>query len=87
MTADKLDEAVRLLHDVRVQVEGIRARLESHVTQQDERTRMRDASQERIINDAKGTRDRVERLERFAWVILGGAAVVGGAAGKLTGVL
>ena len=91
MTEDKLDEAVRLLHDLRVQVEGISTRLAEHRNQQDERTRQRDLSQAAIVTEAGNLRDRVTALERWRYAVAGasmaGGGIIGAVAGKLAGVV
>lgn len=76
----RLDEAVGLMHDIRVDVASIKTKLDEHVKHQDERTRQRDVAQAGIVA-------RLEALERFRWTIVGAAAVVGGLAGKVAGLL
>lgn len=88
---DKLDQLVQMMNDLRVQVEHIRTRLDEHVKHQDERTRQRDLSQAAIVAEAVGLRERVSALEKWRWTVigasLGGATLVGGAAGKLAGLI
>lgn len=78
--AAKLDEAVRLMNDVRVTVAKIETRLEEHVSRQEERTKNRDDAQSKIV-------DRVAVLEKFRWQLIAVSGLAGGTAGKLAGLL